>query len=69
MSGEIDIYGVYVPGLLALMLATFVVSLAVRRVLAWSGAYAFVWHRGLFDVALYVVLLEAMSSLSQWLLS
>lgn len=69
MSGEIDIYGVYVPGLLMLMLATLLLSLIVRRVLAWSGAYAFVWHRGLFDVALYVVLLEAVSSLSHWLLS
>lgn len=69
MTGEIDIYGVYLPGLLALMLATLLLSLAVRRVLAWTGAYAFVWHRGLFDVALYVVLLEAMSSLSRWLLS
>lgn len=69
MTGEIDVYGVYVPGLLALMLATLLVSLLVRRALAWSGAYAFVWHRGLFDVALYVVLLEALSSLSRWLLS
>jgi hypothetical protein len=69
MTGEIDIYGVYIPGLLALMLATLVVSIVVRRALAWSGAYAFVWHRGLFDVALYVVLLGALSSFSQWLLS
>jgi hypothetical protein len=69
MTGEIDIYGVYVPGLLALMLATLLVSLVVRRALAWTGAYTFVWHRGLFDVALYIVLLGAMSSFSQWLLS
>ena len=67
MTGEIDIYGVYVPGLLALMLATLLVSLVVRRGLAWSGAYAFVWHRGLFDVALYIVLVDALSALSRWL--
>ncbi|TSJ62954.1 DUF1656 domain-containing protein [Starkeya sp. 3C] len=69
MFGEIDIYGVYLPNLLALMLATLLVNLAVRRVLAFLGAYAFVWHRGLFDVALYVVLLQGMSLLSQWWLS
>lgn len=69
MSGEIDIYGVYVPNLLALMVATLLVSLAVRRLLAFVGAYALVWHRGLFDVALYVVLLQGMSLLSQWWLS
>lgn len=69
MSGEIDIYGVYVPNLLALALATLLVSLVVRRGLAYLGVYGFVWHRGLFDVALYVVLLQGMSLLSRWWLS
>ncbi|MDF2619160.1 MAG: hypothetical protein K0S00_1819 [Xanthobacteraceae bacterium] len=69
MSGEIDIYGVYIPNLLALALATLLVSLVVRRGLAYLGVYSFVWHRGLFDVALYVVLLQGMSLLSRWWLS
>ncbi|MCS0496826.1 DUF1656 domain-containing protein [Ancylobacter mangrovi] len=69
MSGEIDVYGVYIPNLLALMLLTLPVSLLLRRGLARLGAYAFVWHRGLFDVALYVLLLQGMSLLSQWWLS
>lgn len=69
MSGELDVYGVYIPNLLALMLATLLVNLVVRRVLAGLGAYGFVWHRGLFDVALYVVLLQGLSLLSQWWLS
>jgi hypothetical protein len=69
MSGEIDIYGVYVPNLLALMLATLLLSFVVRRALAWFGAYAFVWHRGLFDIALYIVLLQGLSLLSRWVLS
>ncbi|MBB3773699.1 putative membrane protein [Angulomicrobium tetraedrale] len=69
MTGELDLYGVYIPNLLALMLATLLVSLVVRRVLAFLGAYALVWHRGLFDVALYVVLLQGLSLLSQWWLS
>ena len=69
MPEELDIYGVYIPGLLALMFATYLVSIAVRRVLAWTGAYALVWHRGLFDVALYVILLGAMFSFTRWLWS
>ncbi|GHE48202.1 DUF1656 domain-containing protein [Camelimonas fluminis] len=69
MTGEIDIYGVYVPTLLALMLATLAVSLIVRRALAWAGFYALVWHRGLFDIALYVVLLLGVFNLSRWWLS
>jgi hypothetical protein len=62
---EIDLYGVYVPGLLGLMFVSFLFSIALRRLFAWVGVYAFVWHRGLFDVALYVVLLGSLSSLTQ----
>ena len=69
MPAEIDIYGVYVPGLLMLMVVAFAVSVAVRRVLSWTGAYALVWHRGLFDVALYVLLFGGVSALTRWLLS
>lgn len=66
MPAEIDIYGVYLPRLLALVFLTLPLSLVVRRALAWLGAYSLIWHRGLFDIALYVVLLQAMSLLSQW---
>jgi hypothetical protein len=48
------------------MLLTLVLSIALRRVLARVGAYSLVWHRGLFDVALYVLLLGAVSSFTRW---
>lgn len=66
MPAEFDIYGVYVPRLLALMLLTLVLCIGVRRVLAWTGAYALVWHRGLFDLALYVLVLGGISSFTRW---
>ncbi|WP_454851976.1 DUF1656 domain-containing protein [Rhizobium binxianense] len=66
MPAEFDLYGVYVPRLLVLMLLTFVLVIVVRRILAWLGAYSLVWHRGLFDLALYVLLLGAVSSLTRW---
>ncbi|SDP84375.1 Protein of unknown function [Phyllobacterium sp. YR620] len=69
MLGDFDIYGVYMPGLLGMMFLTLLLSAMVRRALAWVGIYAWVWHRGLFDVALYVVLLGATVSLTQWLVS
>ncbi|MRG57561.1 DUF1656 domain-containing protein [Phyllobacterium sp. SYP-B3895] len=69
MLGDFDIYGVYMPGLLGMMFLTLLLSAIVRRALAWVGIYAWVWHRGLFDVALYVVLLGATVSLTQWLVS
>jgi hypothetical protein len=57
MTSDLDIYGVFVPALFAWLLIAFGISLPLRRVLTWSGFYRFVWHRPLFDVALYVVLL------------
>ena len=57
MTSDLDIYGVFVPALFAWVLIAYGISLPLRRVLTWSGFYRFVWHRPLFDVALYVVLL------------
>lgn len=66
MPAEFDLYGVYIPRLLVLMLVTLFVVIVLRRLLAWAGAYILVWHRGLFDLALYVLLLGAVSSVSRW---
>jgi hypothetical protein len=64
MSPEFDIGGVFVPGLLLAAALAFLVSIPVRRLLAWSGFYRLVWHRALFDLALFVVLLGAITILS-----
>jgi hypothetical protein len=69
MPAEFDLYGVYVPRLLVLMLVTLFGVIVIRRLFAWAGAYALVWHRGLFDLALYVLLLGAASSVSRWYFS
>ncbi|HEX2941752.1 MAG TPA: DUF1656 domain-containing protein [Rhodopila sp.] len=37
----------------------FVLNALLRRALAWAGIYRLVWHRALFDLALYVLLLGA----------
>jgi hypothetical protein len=67
--GEIDIYGVFVPGLLVWMVTAFVISVPLRRVLSRSGIYHVIWHRPLFDLALYVVLLGVVVTLAKGLLS
>jgi hypothetical protein len=48
------------------MLLAFGLVIVIRRILARLGAYSLVWHRGLFDLALYVLLLGAVSSLTRW---
>ncbi|MEQ1940173.1 DUF1656 domain-containing protein [Mesorhizobium sp. CN5-321] len=64
MHSDINLFGVYLPALLVLMLAAFVVARIVTQVLSRTGLYSIVWHRALFNLALYVLILGAMSSLS-----
>jgi len=69
MPTDFDVYGIYVPRLLVLMFLTLALVIALRRALAWIGAYSLVWHRGLFDLALFVLVLGGMSSFARWITS
>ena len=57
MIGEIDIYGVFLPAVLVLMLVSYLFCLVITRVFARVGLYRFVWHRSIFDLAIYVIVL------------
>ncbi|AJP58399.1 hypothetical protein UC34_18465 [Pandoraea vervacti] len=65
MSGEIDIYGVFVPTLLALMVVAFVLTGALRFVLARLGFYRLVWHRSLFNLAVYIIALGGIVAIAR----
>jgi protein AaeX len=60
--GEFDIYGVYFPAFAVFAAIAFVLQLAIRRLLEASGLYRFFWHRALFDVAIFVILLAAVTA-------
>ncbi|CAG9167734.1 DUF1656 domain-containing protein [Cupriavidus pampae] len=55
--GEINVYGVFVPVLLLWMLIAFAVMSVLRAVFVRVGFYRLVWHRSLFNLALYVIIL------------
>jgi hypothetical protein len=61
MIGEIDIHGVFIPTLLVLGMGAFFLTLILRVILRRLHFYRFVWHAGLFDTALYVVILWAVA--------
>jgi hypothetical protein len=61
--GEFDIYGVYVPLLAVFGGVAFLLQLAVKRALDASGIYRFVWHRPLFDLSIFVILLGAVTAI------
>jgi hypothetical protein len=64
MIGEIDLYGVFVSPLLIWVVIALPLTAILRRVLARVGLYRFVWHRPLFDLALLVMMVGAVVSLS-----
>ncbi|WP_437883187.1 DUF1656 domain-containing protein [Pseudomonas sp. LRF_L74] len=57
MIGDLNIFGVFLPTLLVIMLVTYGLYLVLHRVLTGLHFYRLVWHRALFNVALYTVLL------------
>lgn len=65
MSGEFDLYGVYVPTLLGLMLAAYLVKTGLRQVLLRMGFYRWIRHPALFNFALFVIVLGTLFSLMQ----
>ncbi|WP_432260573.1 DUF1656 domain-containing protein [Cupriavidus sp. TMH.W2] len=62
MLSEIDLYGVFVPGVLVLMVLAFAATTAIRTVLAALGCYRHIWHRSLFNLSLYVIVLGAVAA-------
>jgi len=64
MIGEINVGGVFAPTLMLWAAVALAISLPVRRLLSWIGFYRLVWHRGLFDIALVIVLWGGVTALA-----
>lgn len=64
MTGQLNIYGVYVPVLLVMMLIAYLFKSLLGSVLARLGLYRWVWHPPLFNLALYVMVLCALFTLT-----
>jgi hypothetical protein len=67
MRYEVDIYGVLVPALLLWLIVAYALSAVLRRLMHRSDLYRLVWHRALFDFALFVCLLGGVVYLSEFL--
>jgi hypothetical protein len=61
---EINVFGVYVAPLSLLIVAAWLVTVALRRVLARLGWLDRVWHPTLFVFAVYVIVLASMTLLA-----
>jgi hypothetical protein len=64
MIAEIPLAGVFVP-MAALTAATaFVLHIGVHALARRVGLYRLIWHPGLFDLAVFLILWGAVSALS-----
>jgi sugar phosphate permease len=69
MIGEVDVAGIFLPTLLVIMVITYGVFQVVHGVLNRAHFYRLVWHRALFNVALYAVLLGAVDAICRYLMT
>lgn len=68
MIHVIDLHGTYVPTLLLLAILALVLLRLLTQRLAGAGFYRLVWHRPLFDLALYVSLFALCDLALRWIL-
>jgi len=61
---EVNLGGVFLPAALVWAVVAYMLSSTLTRCLNRHGAYQYVWHRALFDFALFVVLWGGLSALA-----
>ena len=57
MIAEFDIYGVFFSSLLLFAVIAFLLLLGTIRALEVISFYRLVWHRPLFEISLFIILL------------
>jgi protein AaeX len=57
--GEIDLFGVYVAPISLVMVAAWLITIALRRVASRFGLLRYVWHPALFVFAVYIIVLSS----------
>jgi len=62
MIGEFDIYGVYFPAFAVFAALALLLQIVIMRLLDACGFYRFVWHRALFDLTIYVIVLGVVTA-------
>ena len=59
---EVNLNGVFIPAALLWATVAFVISSLMGRFLSRTGFYKLVWHRALFDFAVFVLVWGAISA-------
>jgi protein AaeX len=58
---EINLFGVYVAPMSVMMLAAWLVTMALRRLASKYGLLRYVWHPALFVFSVYLIVLSSIT--------
>ena len=58
---EINVLGVYVAPMSLMMVASWFVTIGLRRVASYFGLLQYVWHPALFVFAVYMIVLSSIA--------
>jgi protein AaeX len=56
---EINLFGVYVAPMSVMLVAAWVVTIGLRRLVARFGLLRYVWHPAVFMFSVYVIVLSS----------
>jgi protein AaeX len=68
MLGDVAIGAVYFPSLLVCGVIAVLLSVVLQRLLLAAAFYRLVWHRALFDIALFTIVLACVVDITWSLL-
>jgi hypothetical protein len=57
---DINLFGVYVAPISLMMVAAWLITIALRWIAARFGLLRYVWHPALFVFAIYMIVLSSM---------
>jgi protein AaeX len=56
---EIDLFGVYVAPISLVMVAAWLITIALRRIASRFSLLRYVWHPALFVFSVYIIVLSS----------
>jgi hypothetical protein len=56
---EIDLFGVYIAPISLMIVGSWLITIALRRLAGWAGLLRYVWHPALFVFSVYLIILSS----------
>jgi protein AaeX len=57
---EVDLFGLYIAPIVLILAAGWILLVWLKRMADDYGLSRFVWHQGLFDLAVYAILVSSL---------